>query len=383
LNKFQSNYQLSTWVTSIPLEDWIVAVVTGVVAFFVLHGVQIFVRKRLGRLAADGGLPGGGAHGGRSESILAEVLSATIGRTSNVFIVLVALLAALSTLDLGLAWNQRVEHLWFIVIGVQVTIYLTRGIGIAIRRYFRSQSDDANAPLTVANTLVSGAIKTLLWTILLLSILSNAGVNITTFIASLGIGGIAIALAAQNILGDLFASLSIAVDKPFEVGDAINVLGVSGTVEHVGLKTTRIRADSGEQIVVSNTDLLKNVLRNYKRMATRRIVMSFRINPETPAALAGQVPAMIRTIVEAQADIRCDRVHLKSVTPEAIEYELVFFVLTSNYLTYMDVQQTILLTTMEQFAAMGISISAPTRRLVVDSEPAAHATLPAVVTPAT
>lgn len=363
---FQNNYQLSTWLTSIPLEDWIVAVVTGVVAFFVLHGIQIFVRKRLARLDTSG----------RSESILAEVLSATIGRTSNVFIVLVALLAGLSTLDLGAAWNQRIEHLWFIVIGVQVTIYLTRGIGIAIRRYFRSQSDDANAPLTVANTLVSGAIKTLLWTILLLSILSNAGVNITTFIASLGIGGIAIALAAQNILGDLFASLSIAVDKPFEVGDAINVLGVSGTVEHVGLKTTRIRADSGEQIVVSNTDLLKNVLRNYKRMATRRIVMSFRINPDTPAALAGQVPAMIRTIVEAQADIRCDRVHLKSVTPEAIEYELVFFVLTSNYLTYMDVQQTILLTTMERFADMGISISAPTRRLVVDNDAALHAPAP-------
>ncbi|MET0320378.1 MAG: mechanosensitive ion channel family protein [Duganella sp.] len=371
-NNFQNQYQLSTWFTSIPLQDWIVAVAVGAVAFLVLHGIQLVVRKRLARLAASGG-----AAGGRSESILAAVLSATIGRTSNVFIVLVALLAGLSTLNLGPAWNMRIEHLWFIVIGVQVTIYLTRGIGIAIRRYFRSQSDDADAPLTVANTLVSGAIKTLLWTILLLSILSNAGVNITTFIASLGIGGIAIALAAQNILGDLFASLSIAVDKPFEVGDAINVLGVSGTVEHVGLKTTRIRADSGEQIVVSNTDLLKNVLRNYKRMATRRIVMSFRINPDTPAALAGQVPAMIRAIVEAQADIRCDRVHLKAVTPEAIEYELVFFVLTSNYLTYMDVQQTILLTTMERFAAMGISTSAPTRRLVVDSDPATRTALPA------
>lgn len=355
-----NHYQLSPWLTSIALEDWIVAAVVGAVVFFLLHGLQIFVRRRLAHMAA-------GAHAQRP---LAEVLSATVASTSNFVILLIAVLAALTVLDFGAVWNQRIDHLWFIVIGVQVTIYLTRAISIGIRRYFRSQSDDADAPLTVANTLVSGAIKTLLWTLLLLSVLSNAGINITTFIASLGIGGIAIALAAQNILGDLFASLSIAVDKPFEVGDAINVLGVSGTVEHVGLKTTRIRADSGEQIVVSNTDLLKNVLRNYKRMATRRIVMSFRINPETPAALAGQVPAMIRTIVEAQPDIRCDRVHLKAVTPEAIEYELVFFVLTSNYLVYMDTQQTILLATMERFADMGISTSMASRRVVLDGDTA-------------
>lgn len=361
-----NKYQLSPWLANIPLEDWIVAGVVGAVVFFALHGLQIFVRRRLAHMAAGAGDGAGNGAAAPAQRPLAEVLHATVASTSNLVIVLIAVLAALTTLDFGAVWNQRIDHLWFIVIGVQVTIYLTRALSIGIRRYFRSQSDDADAPLTVANTLVSGAIKTLLWTLLLLSVLSNAGVNITTFIASLGIGGIAIALAAQNILGDLFASLSIAVDKPFEVGDAINVLGVSGTVEHVGLKTTRIRADSGEQIVASNTDLLKNVLRNYKRMATRRIVMSFRINPDTPASLAGQVPAVIRTLVEAQPDIRCDRVHLKSVTPEAIEYELVFFVLTSNYLVYMDTQQTILLTMMDKFAAMGISTTAPARHLLLD-----------------
>jgi hypothetical protein len=140
----------------------------------------------------------------------------------------------------------------------------------------------------VANTLVVWAIKTMLWVMFGLAMLSNLGIDVSTFIASLGIGGIAIALAVQNILGDLFASLSIAVDKPFEVGDAISVAGFSGTVEHVGLKTTRVRADSGEQIVIANAELLKNTVRNFKRMSNRRVQFSLMADPATPPACGAQ-----------------------------------------------------------------------------------------------
>lgn len=171
----------------------------------------------------------------------------------------------------------------------------------------------------------------------------------------------------------MFASLAIAIDKPFEVGDAIAVAGVSGAVEHVGLKTTRIRADSGEQIVIANADLLKNVVRNYKRMSTRRVQLSFRINPDTPAALAAVIPAAIREIVEAQDEVRFDRVHLKALSPEAIEFELVFFMLTSAYGTYMDTQQAILLGVMEKFDQLGVDTGTAARHLMIEREPRAEA----------
>jgi small-conductance mechanosensitive channel len=194
--------------------------------------------------------------------------------------------------------------------------------------------------------------------------LSNLGINVSTFVASLGIGGIAVALAAQNILGDLFASLSIAVDKPFEVGDAISVAGFSGKVEHVGLKTTRVRADSGEQIVIGNAELLKNTVRNFKRMTNRRVQFSLMADPATPPALARKVPDVLRAIIERQADVRFDRAHLKRVSQDALEFELVFFVLDASYGKFMDTQQAILFGAMEAFEELGVSNSAPSQHLV-------------------
>jgi small-conductance mechanosensitive channel len=210
----------------------------------------------------------------------------------------------------------------------------------------------------------------MLWVMFALAMLSNLGINVSTFIASLGIGGIAIALAVQNILGDLFASLSIAVDKPFEVGDAISVAGFSGTVEHVGLKTTRVRADSGEQIVIANAELLKNTVRNYKRMSNRRVQFSLMADPATPPELARKVPEVLRAIIERQPDVRFDRVHLKRVAQDALEFELVFFVLDAAYGKFMDTQQAILLEAMEAFDELGVSKSGPSQRMVFERRPA-------------
>jgi small-conductance mechanosensitive channel len=170
----------------------------------------------------------------------------------------------------------------------------------------------------------------------------------------------------QNILGDLFASLSIAVDKPFEVGDAISVAGFSGTVEHVGLKTTRVRADSGEQIVIANAELLKNTVRNFKRMSNRRVQFSLMADPATPPALARKVPEVLREIIERQPDVRFDRAHLKRVAQDALEFELVFFVLDAGYGKFMDTQQAILLEAMEAFDELGVSNSGPSQHLVLE-----------------
>lgn len=340
--------------------NWLMALTVSVLSFVVLHAIVMLVRRRADKLSESG----------HADRPAAELLKATLARTSNIAILLTALLIGLTVLDLDAKWDERLRHLWFLTLGFQLALYLDRAVSVVARRYFRRHNEAPDAPATVAHTLVIWAIKTMLWVMFALAMLSNLGINVSAFVASLGIGGIAVALAVQNILGDLFASLSIAVDKPFEVGDAINVGGFSGKVEHVGLKTTRIRADSGEQIVIGNAELLKQTVRNYKRMSERRVQFSLLADPATPAALARQLPQRLHDIIAARDKVRIDRVHLKRIGQDALEYELVYFVLTPDYGLYMDTQQAVLFEAMELFAALGVSGGAGTQKIVIEGVPA-------------
>lgn len=343
-------------IAGIDAGNWMAALVLAVISFALIHGAVALFRRHLCKLSDDG----------RADRPAAELLKATLARTSNIAVMITSLLIGLTVLDLAPPWDERLRHLWFIALGAQLALYLDRAITVGARRYFHRHSEDPDAPSTVAHTLMVWAIKSALWVMFALAMLSNLGINVSTFIASLGIGGIAVALAVQNILGDLFASLSIAVDKPFEVGDAISVAGFSGKVEHVGLKTTRIRADSGEQIVIANAELLKNTVRNFKRMSTRRVQFSLMADPATPPALARKVPRVLRAIIERQPDVRFERVHLKKVAQDALEFELVFFVLDARYGLFMDAQQAILLEAMEAFEELGVSISSGAQHLVLE-----------------
>jgi small-conductance mechanosensitive channel len=212
-------------------------------------------------------------------------------------------------------------------------------------------------------------VRLVVWAAVLLVLLDNLGVNVTTLIAGLGVGGIAIALAAQNILGDLFSSLSIVFDKPFVVGDFIIVGDFLGSVEHVGLKTTRLRSLSGEQLVFSNTDLLNSRVRNYGRMFERRVVSSLGVTYRTPADKLARIPTMIREIAEREQKLRFDRAHFQTFGESALLFEYVYYVLTPDYNFYMDVQQRINLALFEQFAAEGIEFAYPTQTLFI-SRPA-------------
>ncbi|NVM74436.1 small-conductance mechanosensitive channel [Duganella sp. SG902] len=334
-------------------EELLLAAGATVVTFVAIYTFLRLLRKRLCRHD----------EAGRSDRPMVQLLKETLNRTSMLAVLVISLLVGLKTLELTPLWEERLGHLWFIVLGLQLVMYLDRAATLGARRYFRNHAETPDSPTTVAHTLMVWALKTTVWVVFLLAALSNLGINVSALVASLGIGGIAVALAVQNVLGDLFASLSIAVDKPFEVGDAIAITNVSGTVEHVGLKTTRIRSDFGEQIVIGNGELLKNVVRNYKRMQNRRVQFSLRINPSTPAALAAKVPDALMAVISRQPDVRADRVHLKSVTQDALEFELVFYVLNSSYLNYMNAQQAVLLGALEVFSELGVDASAPTRRL--------------------
>lgn len=327
----------------IAASNWLLSIGVAVLSYLVMHGALVLFRHRLAKIKDE-------EHASRP---VADLLSATLAKTSSLVVMVTALLIGLTVLDLAQPWADRVKHLWFITLGLQVGMWLNQLITVGTRRYFKRHGESEAQP-TVARTLVGWALKTVLWVMLLLAMLSNLGINISAFVASLGIGGIAVALAAQNILGDLFASLSIAVDKPFEVGDAISVNGFSGSVEHVGLKTTRIRADSGEQIVISNADLLKNTVRNFKRMQNRRVQFSLSLNPSTPVAVAEGIPAALRGLVEQQPGVRFERAHLKSMSQDALEFEVVYFVLKPAYGVFMDTQQRILLATMKLLDELGL-----------------------------
>jgi small-conductance mechanosensitive channel len=333
------------------------AIGTAVLSYILIHVALKMFRARLGRLTEE-----------RAHRPVAEVLTKTLARTSTLAVVATSVLIGLSVLQLPPPWDERVRHLWFVTLGVQVAVYLHRAIAVASRSYFRKHGRNGGAgdeQVTVAHTLVIWLLQSAVWVVFALALLSNLGINVTTFIASLGIGGIAVALAVQNILGDLFASLSIAVDKPFEVGDSIAVSGFSGTVEHVGLKTTRVRADSGEQIVISNAELLKNTVRNYKRMLNRRIAFPLRVNPDTPPALAAKVPPALRAIIESKDKVRFDRAHLKVLDQNFLEFEVVYFVLDPSYALFMDTQQQVILEAMQMFENLGISTAARPRQLLL------------------
>lgn len=354
-----SNWFLTTTLLGLPIRSWALAAGGALLAYVVM---TTLLRLARGRLAGSTDAP---------PSELRLILAEVLARTGRPLLVVVALLVGLNLVELPDRWSLRVAHLWYATVALQLALWGAKLIELLMKRQLQRQAAPGTTPqATVASTLIGWGLNILLWTVVLLAILSNLGFNITAFVASLGIGGIAIALAAQNVLGDLFASISIALDKPFEVGDAINNGSFTGTVMHVGMKTTRIRALSGEQIVVSNTELLKSTLRNFKRMETRRIEFTVGVTYDTTPDQAEEIPRVIRRVVEAQPQVKFDRAHFARFGDSSLDYVVIYIVQTPDYLVYMDSQQAINLALMREFAAMGVEFAFPTRTVVLSGLPA-------------
>ncbi|MBN2691537.1 MAG: mechanosensitive ion channel family protein [Burkholderiaceae bacterium] len=246
----------------------------------------------------------------------------------------------------------------FLQIGLWVSRFLDFWIRVSRERAV------AHDPETATGLAAMSFIARLvLWSLVFLLLLDNLGFNVTTLLAGLGVGGIAVGLALQNILGDLFSSLSIVLDKPFQIGHFVVVDNFSGTVENIGLKTTRIRSISGEIVVFSNTDLTKARLRNYKFMQERRILFAFGVTYDTPADTMEQIPAMVKAIVDQQPDARFDRAHFKDFGDSSLNFEVVYWMNTSDYTAYMNTQQAINLGLMRVLARHGVAFAFPTRTL--------------------
>jgi small-conductance mechanosensitive channel len=295
---------------------------------------------------------------GRFDDLVVELLD----KTRLLFVFIVSLYVGSLVLSLPDPAQSLLRGVFMVALLIQIGYWGNAFVAFWIQRFVRQRMAEDAAAATSMSALGFVA-KLAIWGIVVLLALENLGVDVTALIAGLGIGGIAIALAMQNILSDLFASLSIIVDKPFVIGDYIIVGEQMGTVERIGLKTTRVRSLTGEQIIFSNGDLLSSRVRNYKRMFERRITFSVGVTYDTSAEQVREIPQIIQHVVEQTPDVRFDRSHFKAFGDFALLFETVYFVLKPDYAVYMDAQQTIHLAIMKAFAERGIQFAYPTQTL--------------------
>lgn len=334
-----------------PASRWLLAGIVLAVVFAVLVLVRRMFAARMQRATPHHLAP------------LNDFALAVVRATRYAFLFLVAVLLAASVLVLSDTARSVIGTAAIVIMLLQVALWGTALIGTWIRGYTTRRASDLGG-ITTINALGILARMTL-WSVILLLVLANLGVEVTALVASLGIGGIAVALALQNILGDLFASLSIVIDKPFLVGHTINVGEFTGTVEDIGLKSTRLRSVTGEQVIIANGDLLQSRIRNYKRMTERRVMLVVGVEYDTPQALVERVPELAREAVGGVKDVRFERAHFRTFGPSSLDYEIIYWVLSADYTLFMDVQQKVNFALLSRFRDLEIAFAFPTQTLVV------------------
>jgi len=333
-------------------QQWLVAAGVFSAVFLILTLVRRVVESRLAIIAA------------RTTTRVDDYVLEIVRRTRGYFLLALALQASMRVITPDAKAGVVLHGLTLLIVLIQVGVWGNGLIGVVAETYATGRADaDIGARATIRAVGYAG--RFVLWALLLVTALDNFGIEITGLITGLGISGIAVALAVQNILGDLFAALAIVVDKPFVVGEFIIVDNVMGTVEHIGLKTTRLRSLSGEQVILSNADLLRSRIRNFKRMQERRIVFHIDVIYGTPPDLVDRIPTIIRAVIESQEKVRFDRSHFLTWMESSLRFETVYWVLEPDFGKYADRQHAINVELLRRFAAEGIRFALPSRRVYV------------------
>jgi small-conductance mechanosensitive channel len=338
------------------LMTWAAALVT---AFLVLMVLLILKARIASAMAAF-------LRGIKEET--GQLAEGVIQRTRFSFLFALAVYAGSLALRLPASYSSILDLLVILIFLIQAGLWGVWIITFCADWAIELKKDKDSADATVLG-LVKFVSKTALWSVVVLVALGTLGVDITALVAGLGVVGIAVALAVQNILGDLFASLTIVLDKPFIVGDFIIVGDSMGTVERVGLKTTRIRSLSGEQLIMPNSDLLQSRIRNYKRMQERRVPFSIRVVYETTGDKLKRIPGILKEVIESQEMTRFDRAHFKDYGNFSLNFEIVYWVLSPEKSRSMDIQQAINLSILERFQKEGIEFAYPTQTIRLNSKP--------------
>jgi small-conductance mechanosensitive channel len=333
------------------LTAWLIAGSVASIVFIVLLALRMVVRRYAERLRKTD----------RTEIL--EIPMLALSRTTLLFMLIVALCIGGQSLKLGAELQRVVASALMIGLFWQIGLWFATAVRAWVEGRRAHSTEDDRAALGSLD-IIRFIASVVIWSLVLLLTLDNLGVNITALVAGLGVGGIAVALATQNVLGDLFASLSIALDRPFVVGDFLAVDTFLGSVENIGIKSTRLRSLDGEQIILSNGDLLKSRVRNYGRMVERRVQFTVGVAYTTPVAQLEQIPAWIRGFVTRQKDTRFDRSHFVKHGNSALEFETVYYVLTADFNRYMDIQQSINLDIHRRFGEEGIAFAVTTQNQV-------------------
>lgn len=290
-----------------------------------------------------------------------------------VFVVIALFMATLS-LELPETFRKVIHRAFVLVVTFRLLLLLQEIVRYSATKMCRRRISADNPSSEAMVRTVSGILRWVIWSWGLIFVLDNWGINISALAAGLGIGGVAVAIASQAVLGDFFSALSIFLDKPFVIGDFIIVDDHMGTVEYIGIKTTRIRSLSGEQLIFSNSDLTKSRIKNYKRMADRRVVFKIGVVYQTPLAKMRLIPAFVKGIFQSMEGVRLDRVHFQSFGDFALNFEIVYYVQSADYNIYMDKQQTINFALMQLFEQEGIEFAYPTQTLYLNKQAAPLAT---------
>jgi small-conductance mechanosensitive channel len=335
------------------LWQWTIAGAIAVGVFTVLVFLRSLVLGHYERLAKT------------PQKELIELPLQVVSRTTTLFILIASLFAGLQAVVLPPKLAGLSLTVFTIAAFWQAGLWATTFVLASLQR--RAEREMATDRAAVGTLGIIGFIaRVTIWAFVLLLTLDNLGIEIKPLLAGLGIGGIAVALALQNVLGDLFASLSITLDRPFVVGDALGVDDFSGTVEYIGVKSTRLRSLSGEQIIMPNSNLMSSRMRNHSRLRERRVVLMIGVSQETSAAKLAGIPQLMRSLIEEHEDTRFDRAHLAKIAPTSFDFEAVYFVTKPDYNRHMDIQQAIILRLLEAFERDGIAIAHPVQRLTLE-----------------
>lgn len=337
-----------------PVSRWVIALGIFVAVLAVLWPLKRWILKRMKVVAAA------------TDTKIDDLALSVFKSTKFVFVALVAVWAGSRVLELPDFLYTGLEKVAIIVLVLQIGIWATKMLNGWLTLIGQQKEDEGEALTWLGGVEWVG--RGLIWTAVLLIGLENLGIDVTGLVTGLGIGGVAVALAAQNILGDLFSAFSIYIDKPFVIGDYLKVGDQMGTVQTIGMKTTRLRSLTGEQLVFGNSDLVGSRIHNFGRLDERRANFTVGVTYDTPKETAEKIPEMIREIVEAQDQVRFDRSHFKEFGDSALVFETVYIVEVPAFQVKMDIQQAINLELMTRFEAEGIEFAFPTQTIYMMTE---------------
>ena len=340
------------------LTMWLAALAVAAVVTLALRAVRGTLARRLAAMV------------GNTATNIDDLVFDLVNETKLLFLLVVGLYVGSYLVVLPGDLRGAADTVMVVALLLQAGVWGSRMITTWVTGQAKKKAAEDAASATALG-VIGAPLRLALWSVVVLVALDNVGVDVTALIAGLGIGGVAVALAAQNILGDLFSSLSIVLDRPFVIGDFIIVGDQMGTVERIGLKTTRVRALSGELIIFSNADLLQSRVRNYKQMFERRIVFGLGVVYQTPADTIEAIPGVVSEIIEAQPNARFDRGHFKAFGDFSLDFEFVYYVKVPDYAAYADTQQAINMAILRRFEADGIEFAYPTQTLIVERGEAA------------